>query len=95
MMPGGRKNRLVDVYQRTVLSGKPQFTPDLEFFVGSPKVLQYASMLCLPALVENRVVTVIGLFNQNGVLDTTTAEFLSPLMKTLGSLFANRRSQSP
>jgi hypothetical protein len=94
MIQGGMKNRLVDVYQRTILSGKPQFTPDLEFFVGTPKVLQYASMLCLPALVEDRVVAVIGLFNRNAALDTTTADFLSPLMRTLGFLFANRRNQS-
>jgi hypothetical protein len=91
----GRLNRLIDVFQRTLVSGKPQFTPDIEFFVGTPRVLQYASMLSLPVLAGNRVVAVIGLFNQNGTLDGHTAEFLSPLLRTLGFLFASGRDGSP
>jgi hypothetical protein len=95
IVSGGRKNRLVDVYQRTVITARPQFTPDIEFFVGTPKVLQYASMLCLPVQNEGKVVAVIGLFNQNGVLDTHTADFLNPLIRTLGFLFTNHRNRQP
>ena len=90
-LASNRINRLDGIYSRAMVTGKAQFTSDIEFFQGSPKVLQYASMLCLPVHAGNRVVAVIGLFSQSRTLDGKTAEFLNPLMQSLGHLFASRQ----
>ena len=90
-LASNRINRLDGIYSRAMVTGKAQFTPDIEFFQGSPKVLQYASMLCLPVHAGNRVVAVIGLFSQSRTLDGKTAEFLNPLMQSPGHLFASRQ----